>query len=158
MITFSYICFCHLMISIQGTLTAIRDWFRDYKIPDGKPANRFGLGNKPTSKVTWTQLLCLAWSAEIILAILWHPFLSEAGICSEGHWGNQRIMGEIGEEEYPCWRALTSLILNPWEATTFFEPCFSWWCRFVCCNSVSVFLHFADVFANCVTGIILSGE
>jgi hypothetical protein len=40
------------MISIQGTLTAIRDWFRDYKIPDGKPANRFGLGNKPTSKVS----------------------------------------------------------------------------------------------------------
>ncbi|RCV08518.1 hypothetical protein SETIT_1G333200v2 [Setaria italica] len=33
-----------------GTLTAIRDWFRDYKIPDGKPANRFGLGNKPASK------------------------------------------------------------------------------------------------------------
>ncbi|CAA0806747.1 Soluble inorganic pyrophosphatase 6-chloroplastic [Striga hermonthica] len=24
-----------------GTLTAIRDWFRDYKIPDGKPANNF---------------------------------------------------------------------------------------------------------------------
>ncbi|KAM3244107.1 hypothetical protein ACQJBY_055803 [Aegilops geniculata] len=35
---------------LRGTLTAIRDWFRDYKIPDGKPANRFGLGNKPTSK------------------------------------------------------------------------------------------------------------
>ncbi|KAG7539186.1 Inorganic pyrophosphatase superfamily [Arabidopsis suecica] len=33
-----------------GTLTAIRDWFRDYKIPDGKPANKFGLGNKPTNK------------------------------------------------------------------------------------------------------------
>ncbi|ESQ31433.1 hypothetical protein EUTSA_v10004681mg [Eutrema salsugineum] len=33
-----------------GTLTAIRDWFRDYKIPDGKPANRFGLGNKPANK------------------------------------------------------------------------------------------------------------
>ncbi|CAA6657619.1 unnamed protein product [Spirodela intermedia] len=33
-----------------GTLTAIRDWFRDYKIPDGKPANNFGLGNKPASK------------------------------------------------------------------------------------------------------------
>lgn len=33
-----------------GTLTAIRDWFRDYKIPDGKPANKFGLGNKPASK------------------------------------------------------------------------------------------------------------
>ncbi|KAM6550138.1 hypothetical protein CsatB_021814 [Cannabis sativa] len=33
-----------------GTLTAIRDWFRDYKIPDGKPANRFGLGNKAANK------------------------------------------------------------------------------------------------------------
>ncbi|XP_075520793.1 soluble inorganic pyrophosphatase 6, chloroplastic [Primulina tabacum] len=33
-----------------GTLTAIRDWFRDYKIPDGKPANRFGLDNKPANK------------------------------------------------------------------------------------------------------------
>ncbi|VVB13811.1 unnamed protein product [Arabis nemorensis] len=33
-----------------GTLTAIRDWFRDYKIPDGKPANRFALGDKPVNK------------------------------------------------------------------------------------------------------------
>ncbi|XP_049401130.1 soluble inorganic pyrophosphatase 6, chloroplastic-like [Solanum stenotomum] len=33
-----------------GTLTAIRNWFRDYKIPDGKPANKFGLGNKPANK------------------------------------------------------------------------------------------------------------
>ncbi|XP_022988861.1 soluble inorganic pyrophosphatase 6, chloroplastic-like [Cucurbita maxima] len=33
-----------------GTLTAIRDWFRDYKIPDGKPANKFGLGNMPANK------------------------------------------------------------------------------------------------------------
>ncbi|XP_059653128.1 soluble inorganic pyrophosphatase 6, chloroplastic-like [Cornus florida] len=33
-----------------GTLTAIRDWFRDYKIPDGKPANKFGLGNKAANK------------------------------------------------------------------------------------------------------------
>ena len=37
---------------MQGTLTAIRDWFRDYKIPDGKPANRFGLGDKPANKVS----------------------------------------------------------------------------------------------------------
>ncbi|XP_073048007.1 soluble inorganic pyrophosphatase 6, chloroplastic-like [Primulina eburnea] len=34
----------------SGTLTAIGEWFRDYKIPDGKPANKFGLGNKPTNK------------------------------------------------------------------------------------------------------------
>jgi inorganic pyrophosphatase len=33
-------------------LIAIRDWFRDYKIPDGKPANKFGLGNKPANKVS----------------------------------------------------------------------------------------------------------
>ncbi|KAF9675750.1 hypothetical protein SADUNF_Sadunf09G0065400 [Salix dunnii] len=33
-----------------GTITAIRDWFRDYKIPDGKPANKFGLGNEAASK------------------------------------------------------------------------------------------------------------
>ncbi|XP_062157841.1 soluble inorganic pyrophosphatase 6, chloroplastic-like isoform X2 [Alnus glutinosa] len=33
-----------------GTLIAIRDWFRDYKIPDGKPASRFGLGNKAANK------------------------------------------------------------------------------------------------------------
>ncbi|CAK9207052.1 unnamed protein product [Sphagnum jensenii] len=33
-----------------GTLTAIRDWFRDYKIPDGKPANKFGLGDKAADK------------------------------------------------------------------------------------------------------------
>ncbi|XP_073000053.1 soluble inorganic pyrophosphatase 6, chloroplastic [Typha latifolia] len=33
-----------------STLTAIRDWFRDYKIPDGKPANKFGLGNKAVDK------------------------------------------------------------------------------------------------------------
>ncbi|XP_021284779.1 soluble inorganic pyrophosphatase 6, chloroplastic-like isoform X3 [Herrania umbratica] len=33
-----------------GTLVAIRDWFRDYKIPDGKPANRFALGNKAANK------------------------------------------------------------------------------------------------------------
>ncbi|KAH7289468.1 hypothetical protein KP509_30G003600 [Ceratopteris richardii] len=33
-----------------GTLEAIRVWFRDYKIPDGKPANKFGLGNKAAGK------------------------------------------------------------------------------------------------------------
>ncbi|CAM6091400.1 unnamed protein product [Calypogeia fissa] len=33
-----------------GTLVAIRDWFRDYKIPDGKPANKFGLGDKAADK------------------------------------------------------------------------------------------------------------
>lgn len=43
---------CYIIFGcLQGTLTAIRDWFRDYKIPDGKPANKFGLGNKAANKV-----------------------------------------------------------------------------------------------------------
>ncbi|KAH7517702.1 hypothetical protein FEM48_Zijuj09G0092400 [Ziziphus jujuba var. spinosa] len=41
---------CFTLLSFLGTLTAIRDWFRDYKIPDGKPANKFGLGNKAANK------------------------------------------------------------------------------------------------------------
>lgn len=40
-----------LCAHVQGTLTEIREWFRDYKIPDGKPPNKFGLGNKPANKV-----------------------------------------------------------------------------------------------------------
>ena len=43
---------------LQGTLMAIRDWFRDYKIPDGKPANKFGLGNKAANKV---NLASFSW-------------------------------------------------------------------------------------------------
>eukprot|EP00899_Mesostigma_viride_P006822 jgi/Mesvir1/16140/Mv08414-RA.1 len=33
-----------------GVLQKIKEWFRDYKIPDGKPANKFGLGEKPQDK------------------------------------------------------------------------------------------------------------
>lgn len=58
-----------------GTLTAIRDWFRDYKIPDGKPANRFGLDDKPANKAytikvieetheAWQKLVKRSVSAE----------------------------------------------------------------------------------------------
>ncbi|GAB5035519.1 inorganic pyrophosphatase [Nannochloropsis oceanica] len=31
---------------LPGTLHAIREWFRTYKIPDGKPENRFALGER----------------------------------------------------------------------------------------------------------------
>ena len=31
---------------MPGELNRIMEWFRDYKIPDGKPANRFGWGGK----------------------------------------------------------------------------------------------------------------
>ena len=33
-----------------GELERIRVWFQDYKIPDGKPANRFGFDNQPQNK------------------------------------------------------------------------------------------------------------
>jgi len=31
---------------LPGMLDAIREWYRTYKIPDGKPPNTFGLGEK----------------------------------------------------------------------------------------------------------------
>ena len=31
---------------IPGILDSVREWFRTYKIPDGKPANKFALGEK----------------------------------------------------------------------------------------------------------------
>ncbi len=33
-----------------GELKKILEWFRDYKIPDGKPANKFGYDNKALNK------------------------------------------------------------------------------------------------------------
>ena len=33
-----------------GELERIRVWFRDYKIPDGKPENKFGYNNKVQPK------------------------------------------------------------------------------------------------------------
>jgi hypothetical protein len=33
-----------------GQLQKILEWFRDYKIPDGKPANAFGYDNKCLDK------------------------------------------------------------------------------------------------------------
>lgn len=43
-------------VLLQGTLTTIREWFRDYKIPDGKPANKFGFDNKAADKVRHLQV------------------------------------------------------------------------------------------------------
>ena len=31
---------------LPGTISAVREWFRTYKIPDGKPPNVFGLGER----------------------------------------------------------------------------------------------------------------
>ena len=35
---------------MEGTLEEIMVWFRDYKMPDGKPANKFGYDNLPQNR------------------------------------------------------------------------------------------------------------
>ena len=35
---------------MPGELEKIMVWFRDYKIPDGKPANAFGFDSKPVDE------------------------------------------------------------------------------------------------------------
>jgi inorganic pyrophosphatase len=35
---------------MPGELQKVLEWFRDYKIPDGKPANKFGYDNKCMNK------------------------------------------------------------------------------------------------------------
>ena len=35
---------------MPGLIERIREWFRDYKTPDGKPQNRFAFDNKPLNK------------------------------------------------------------------------------------------------------------
>jgi hypothetical protein len=52
-----------------GQLQKILEWFRDYKIPDGKPANAFGYDNKCLDKEftlkvgvgTWCGQLRFRW-------------------------------------------------------------------------------------------------
>jgi hypothetical protein len=41
-----------------GQLTKILEWFRDYKIPDGKPANAFGYDNKCMDKAFTLKVGC----------------------------------------------------------------------------------------------------
>ena len=40
-----------------GELQRIMEWFRDYKIPDGKPANAFGYGSKALDKAFTMQVV-----------------------------------------------------------------------------------------------------
>ena len=57
-------------------------------------------------------------NAEDISVIWWYSSLPQLGICPEDHWRNQRIMGETGEEEDSCRRALASLTLRSHEKPT----------------------------------------
>lgn len=43
-------CAVHGCREFPGELQKILEWFRDYKIPDGKPANAFGFENKCLDK------------------------------------------------------------------------------------------------------------
>lgn len=42
---------------LPGTLDAIREWFRTYKIPDGKPPNVFGLGERFMNKTYALEII-----------------------------------------------------------------------------------------------------
>mmetsp|Transcript_28724 Transcript_28724/g.67247 ORF Transcript_28724/g.67247 Transcript_28724/m.67247 type:complete len:142 (+) Transcript_28724:761-1186(+) len=42
---------------MPGMLSAIREWYRTYKIPDGKPPNVFGLGEKFMNKAYATKVI-----------------------------------------------------------------------------------------------------
>jgi len=42
---------------LPGQLDAIREWFRTYKIPDGKPPNVFGLGERFMDKAYALQVI-----------------------------------------------------------------------------------------------------
>lgn len=41
---------------MPGELQKVLEWFRDYKIPDGKPANKFGYDNKCMNKEFTVQV------------------------------------------------------------------------------------------------------
>ena len=36
--------------AFPGEIEKIRTWFQDYKVPDGKPKNKFGYDDKPQNK------------------------------------------------------------------------------------------------------------
>lgn len=42
---------------LPGTLDAVREWFRTYKIPDGKPPNVFGLGERFMNKTYALEII-----------------------------------------------------------------------------------------------------
>merc|ERR1711918_37820 len=44
-------------VHFPGELEKIRVWFRDYKMPDGKPANKFGLDDKCMNKAYTMQVI-----------------------------------------------------------------------------------------------------
>lgn len=53
---------------LPGQLTAIREWFRTYKIPDGKPPNVFGLDEKFMDKCYAKEIILechFAWNSLI---------------------------------------------------------------------------------------------
>ena len=43
-------CLLTRLCVLQGEIEKITTWFRDYKIPDGKGANKFGLDDKCMNK------------------------------------------------------------------------------------------------------------
>jgi hypothetical protein len=49
-----------------GELQKVLEWFRDYKIPDGKPANKFGYDNKCLNKEFALKVRHIASHAAVV--------------------------------------------------------------------------------------------
>ena len=81
---------------LPGTISAVREWFRTYKIPDGKPPNVFGLGERCMPRAyamnvihethrAWEHLLRSTDEASVSTGMgmkrkeLSHPKLSDLG-------------------------------------------------------------------------------
>merc|ERR1719198_484977 len=64
---------------LPGTISAVREWFRTYKIPDGKPPNVFGLEERCMPRAyamgivhethrAWEKLLTSADESDVALS------------------------------------------------------------------------------------------
>ncbi|KAK4357779.1 hypothetical protein RND71_023389 [Anisodus tanguticus] len=105
----------------EGILTAIRDWFRDYKIPDGKPANKFGLGNKPANKDYSLKVITetnKSWAKLVKRSI------PAAGRCICNLTPTNDELEDGDDELFPekvicfCGQILAVLLLAPWKSGT----------------------------------------
>jgi hypothetical protein len=68
-------CCCCCCREFPGQLTKILEWFRDYKIPDGKPANAFGYDNKCMDKAFTLKVGCSHLLSTCALCLCAHGML-----------------------------------------------------------------------------------
>ncbi len=55
---FLYVDIADVEVHFPGLLTEIREWYRDYRVVDGKEPNRYGFGGRPLDRVYSFPPLC----------------------------------------------------------------------------------------------------